>query len=223
MKKEKNIDNYWQKNSPAFSNQYNSLLGIPLSPVGLFLLKRFNKINAMMKTVDGKIFLDVGCGSGIFMVSAIKQGKYAIGVDYSNQMIKIAEKNICQFPKNKYKLVVGNATKLPCPDASVDIVLASGLTDYLNQSEVGIFMKEIKRVLKKGAIAIITYPKKDSPFFLLRRGFGLFLRMFFLRLPPMQTSYSKDDIISLCKQASLKPLEWDDVFFTMRIVMSKRV
>lgn len=216
------IQSYWQKKSPAFTNQYRSIFNIPLTPTGFFLKARHKKIATILKKIPGKNLVDIGCGSGVFMITAIEQGKYAIGVDYSSLMIKIAQKNLRKFPSNSYKLVRANAFDLPCRDNSVDIVLASGLTEYLTPDEVISFFAEVKRVLKKKGQAIITFAKKDSPFTFLRYGKGLMIRMKFLQLPPLASAYTMRDIERLLQMANLRPLLRDEIFHTMYIIVGKK-
>lgn len=217
------IYEYWQHKSPAFSNQYVTFWGIPLTPVGWFLKARHKKIAKMLPSIPGSKFLDVGCGSGIFMEEAIRQGKYAIGIDYSAEMIETARKNLSKYPTSSYELIVGQAQKLPLPKNSVDIVLASGLTDYLTKNETAEFFKEIKRILKKDGHVIITFPKKSSIYAFLRRGTGLKFRQSLLQLPPIETDYTQRDIQKLFKFAHVNIELWDEVFSTMWIVTGKKV
>lgn len=213
------VRNFWEKKSAAFSNQYKKLMGIPVSPVGLFLELRYAAIKKILSKLPGKSFLDVGCGSGVFLYEALLQGRTVIGIDYSEQMLQQAQKNLSKFSKNKYKLLVGNAVKLPVISNSIDILLASGLTDYLKLEEVEVFMKEVKRVVKRGSHVIITWPKKDSPLRFLRESWGLALRKKFLRLPPMATSYSKEEVELFLDYAGITLLSWQEILWTMRIVL----
>lgn len=217
------IDKYWYRSSPAFSNQYGSILGIPLTPVGWFLKLRYRKISKLLRTLPGTTVLDVGCGSGVFLDTALKLGKKVIGIDYSQQMLKSAQRNLRNFPQSDYTLIHGNATALPIKNNSCEIVLASGLTDYLTKKEVVRFFSEIKRVLKKDGYVIITFPRQESPWSFLRHGIGLTLRQRFLKLPPMETAYSRQQINSLFAAAKITPLKWAQVLSTMWIVEGKRV
>lgn len=217
-----NIYHYWQYKSPAFSNQYISIFGIPLSPVGIFLQKRHRKISHILSRLQGRIVLDVGCGSGIFMQTALELGKFPVGVDYSQQMLDTARKNLHRYKPSQYKLIHSDAQKLPLANASVDIVLASGLTDYLKKESIENFFKEIERVLKRNGYVIITFPKNESPFAFLRSNLGLLLREKILHLPPIETQYSRKDIQKLYQTANIFPIEWQTVLFTMWIVVGKK-
>lgn len=219
----KRITNYWNYDSSMFSDQYQEFFGVPLSLVGIFLKLRYIKIVSYLKKIPGKIFLDVGCGSGIFMLSAINQGRFCIGIDYSELMLETAKKNLQFVKKSNYVLKRGRASKIPIKNNFVDIILASGLTDYLDIIEVGLFFDEIKRVLRKNGNVIITFPKKTSPLSFLRSGLGLFLRTHILHLPPIKTGYTKSDIVNLCRKANISISKWDEVLFTMWVIIGKKI
>ena len=220
--KNKDIDDFWKNTSPAFSNQYATILGIPLTPTGFFLQLRYKKISKILQRLPGKIMLDVGCGSGIFMREGILQGRKVVGIDYSKQMIETARRNLSFFSSDNYELIEATAQKIPLKNNSMDIVLASGLTDYLKSSETVAFMFEVSRVLKKNGYVIITFPKTDSPLAFLRSNWGLGIRKLFLKLPPLQTTYTKQEIKNICHNVSIEPIEWDEVLLTMRIMIGKK-
>lgn len=217
------IDEYWQNKSAAFSNHYGAIFGIPLTPVGYFLNSRYKKITRFLERLSGEVVIDVGCGSGAFMKPCIEQGRFVIGIDYSWQMIDIAKKNLTNFPKDSYKLIIGDATKMPIKDRSIDILLASGLVEYLTRDQIIAFFQEVERVVKKGGSVIITFPKKDSPFAFLRQGLGLEFRKKILHLPPVESILSKKEIAKLFKEIGLKPFLWDEVMLTMYIVVAKKI
>lgn len=221
--KDQEVDQYWYTHSAAFSHQYATFMGVPLTPVGVFLVQRYKLISRLLRTLPGDQFLDVGCGSGIFMRAALLQKKHAIGIDYSEQMIMQSAALLKSFPTHSYKLLKSDATKIPVKTSSIDLLLASGLTDYLKPEETKRFMQEVSRLTKKGGFAILTFPKSDSPFRFIRQGLGLALRKKFLKLPAMMTSYSKTDIESLLKTSKLSPIEWHEVLGTMRVVVAQKI
>lgn len=220
--KEWEINHYWSVRSPAFSHHYNTFFGVPLTPVGIFLARRYTLISDILRRLPGKTFLDVGCGSGIFMVEAVREGRLAIGVDYSPQMLAQAKENLSHLPGSHYRLIESDSTNIPLNRRTIDVVLASGLTDYLKYEQTEKFMYEVRRLLKPGGWAIITFPKSDSPFRFIREGIGLALRKHVLNLPAMVTSYSKNEIEELLSEAQLVPVTWQDVLGTMRVVLAQK-
>ena len=61
-RKKLEADKYWYNNSGAFSHQYTTLFGLPVTPVGLFLIQRYLIITIFISTIHGKTFLDVVFG-----------------------------------------------------------------------------------------------------------------------------------------------------------------
>ncbi len=111
--------------------------------------------------LNGKKLLDIGCGPGIHIKEYVERGAECIGIDLSNEMIKLA-KNYC--PQAKFES--GNVYDLKFDNDSFDILTASFVIDHVRDLDKAV--KEIKRVLKRGGLFIfsiphpITYMFRDS-------------------------------------------------------------
>jgi ubiquinone/menaquinone biosynthesis C-methylase UbiE len=94
--------------------------------------------------VSGKMsILDVGCGPGYVSAAAAERGAIPIGLDFSEEMIRIAKK---KFPRIEFRQ--GDAQNLPFPDASFDRVVANfALLHLANPARA---CAEAARVLKSG-------------------------------------------------------------------------
>ncbi len=211
------IDQYWKKTPKLFADAY-----FKISPTSFFLSSRFSKIAPLLKNMQGKKALDVGCGNGVFMKPILEQGGEVVGVDYSSEMLEQAKIYLREFPEKKYVLKKGDATKLSFAKNSFHLVLASGLTDYISKKGNRAFLQKTAEILKKNGIAIITFPKSESPFALLRSGFGLKLRKLFLHLPPLLSAYSQEEIKEEFQSVGLNIKKWDSVFGTMWIVVAQK-
>jgi len=115
-----------------------------------------------------KTVLDCGCGTGFFTERFGEISKLSVGVDIADSNIKIAK----MLSKNG-KFIKADIQKLPFKDGKFDIVTAIEVIDHLNDREKG--LEEIRRVLKKGGILIIsltTHPRNIiSRFFFYLCGF----------------------------------------------------
>jgi len=87
--------------------------------------------------------LDVGCGPGYVSAAAAERGAVPIGLDFSREMISIAQK---MFPHLEFR--EGDAQNLPFAEASFDRVLASFALLHLADPERA--CAEACRVLKPG-------------------------------------------------------------------------
>lgn len=220
----KEIKDYWINTPERFSEQYETTKNF-ISPTKAFLHSRRKKVLALAGDVKGKKILDVGCGSGVFMIEFAKKGADVVGIDYSGIMLDIAKRELKrhQVPKDKYNILKADATKLPFAKSEFDIVLATGLADYLSASQNKLFIKEVARVMKKDGILICGFPVRESPVAFLRSGVGLWVRKKFMKLPPIQSWFSIEEIRSLLREGNLKDVKQDKVFYTMWIILAKKI
>lgn len=217
------IKRYWQDTPERFFEKYQTPPLKLVFPVNLFLHARRRKALELIGDVYGKRVLDVGCGSGVFIVELIKRGAYVIGIDYSKKMLEEAQKqlNHLKIPKSKYTLKNADATNLPFKNGGFNVILATGLTDYLSDQQNKLFIKEAKRVLAKEGKIIVSFPVAESPFSFLRRGLGLKIRQKLFNLPPIENSFSKDRIRSHLATVNLKAESFHKIFSTMWLVVAK--
>ena len=99
-------------------------------------------------------FLDFGCGKGRALLLAAKQGfKKVIGIDFSQELCDISEKNINKFQKK----IKGRASfSVECADAATFIIPKEVDTIYFYHP----FEKNImEMVLKQIEISIKKYPR----------------------------------------------------------------
>lgn len=217
------IKKYWQNTPGFFSEKYQTNFLNLASPVNLFLYLRRKEALKLAGSVKGKKILDVGCGSGIFLLEFIKMGATVVGIDYSQRMLSMAEAELKQYkiPKNKYKLILANATNLPLKNRDFDLVLATGLTDYMTDRDDLKFLKEVARVLKPNGSLIVSFPVEKSPFSFMRRGMGLVIRQKVFKLPPIHNEFTLEKIKRFLKKVNMKYEKTHKIFATMWLVLAK--
>lgn len=114
----------------------------------------------IIKTKPKKI-LDAGCGRGFYIksLSYLPFIEKIYGIDINSAYLQIAKKNI-----DKKKVVVKKASvyKLPFPDNSFDLVIASEILEHLKDDFRALL--ELRRVLKTNRKLIITVPNLHFPF-----------------------------------------------------------
>lgn len=108
---------------------------------------------------SGASLLDVGCGPGYVSAAAAERGAKPTGLDFSSEMIAIAQK---MWPKIEFR--EGDAQNLPFPDQSFDRVVANFALLHLANPERA--MAEACRVLKTGGrFGFTTWAKvSENPF-----------------------------------------------------------
>lgn len=112
----------------------------------------------------GDTVLDIGSGAGTdVLVSAQKTGKKGkvIGLDFTEAMIRKARSNIRKAGLRNVNIVKGEATKIPLPDQSVDVITTNGVLNLVVNKEKA--LGQMYRVLRRGGHVQISdvLVKKD--------------------------------------------------------------
>ena len=117
-------------------------------------------IKKNISNVEKPIILDLGTGPGLLFVEINKQIPHAevIGIDPSNEMLMVANKNI---KDNNFKTMNGVAEKIPLKDNSVDIAVSRFSLNYWEKPEIG--FAEIFRVLKPDGKIVLEVINKEFP------------------------------------------------------------
>jgi demethylmenaquinone methyltransferase / 2-methoxy-6-polyprenyl-1,4-benzoquinol methylase len=99
--------------------------------------------------------LDVCCGTAdwtIAMANSIGPKGKVIGLDFSENMLKIGQKKVTELGLNQIELIHGNAMELPFADNTFDYVtIGFGLRNVPDYMQV---LREMNRVLKPGGMAV---------------------------------------------------------------------
>jgi ubiquinone/menaquinone biosynthesis C-methylase UbiE len=101
--------------------------------------------------------LDVGCGSGTAVRAAAVRASqgWAIGIDPSPAMIRIATDNTVAHPaRDRIEYREGSAESIPLPDGAVTTVLVINSLHHWQDLEIG--LREVQRVLVPGGRLLIT-------------------------------------------------------------------
>ena len=113
-------------------------------------------LRLMPDALYGQAVLDAGCGSGRYMLHALRRGAARVtGVDLSSPMLKRAEAELSALHTGvPVALVQGNLAALPLPDAQADLSvcgLVVGHLDDLAQS-----LAELRRVTRPGGTLLLS-------------------------------------------------------------------
>ncbi len=119
-------------------------------------------LNKIMKDKEDEFLkiVDVGCGIGDFTVDLAKkfpQFKKIVGVDFLDEVIKIAEKNSNNF--DKVKFVKEDLLKLSFENRAFDISLCINVIHHIYKSDFEKALKELSRITDKYLIFEIRNKK----------------------------------------------------------------
>jgi len=108
--------------------------------------------------------LDVGMGTGRLCEELDRRGWQVSGVDLSPAMVAAARRRL---PQLAARLIEGPVERLPFDDHSFDAVAATGVLEYATHDLDGA-VAELARVLRPQGVAVMSFPRQQSPALLWR-------------------------------------------------------
>ena len=108
--------------------------------------------------IKNQMIMDVGCGSGILASDLAINGAVVIGVDPSEEMIKIAKQEYTHIPNLEFKNITIQEYALKFPDRQFDIAISNMSLITIPNYEEAIF--SVSKILKNKGLFIIniTHP-----------------------------------------------------------------
>jgi malonyl-CoA O-methyltransferase len=113
-------------------------------------------LGLMPDVLHGQAVLDVGCGSGRYMLHALRCGAARVtGVDLSSPMLKRAEEELTALPTGvPITLVQGSVAALPLPEAQADLTVCGLVVGHLENLEPA--LAELRRVTRPGGLLLLS-------------------------------------------------------------------
>lgn len=118
-------------------------------------LQRYQSIQNLVK---GKVVLDAACGEGYGSNLLSMNAEIVYGIDIDEESIEHAQN---KYLKGNLEFLTASIEKLPFEDHSFDVVVSFETIEHVNENLQQQFLKEIKRVLKKDGILIMSTPNKE--------------------------------------------------------------
>jgi ubiquinone/menaquinone biosynthesis C-methylase UbiE len=148
----------------AFARQYDidAYYAQSCLPIRWIEARRLSAIGRMIAARPGESILEVGCGGG-HVLRLFPQGRLT-GVDVSGQMLERARRNLQGYD---VRLLKGQLHELGIPAASFDHVICTEVLEHT--ANPGAILAEIRRVLRPGGRAVITFPN-DHLIHAIKRG-----------------------------------------------------
>ena len=95
--------------------------------------------------------LDAGCGTGA-VLAALGNQRAHLGVDLSAEAIAFCRQ------RGIHNLAQGDISNLPFGDGSFDVVICSSVLYHRWVADVGLALRELRRVLRPGGLLIVNLP-----------------------------------------------------------------
>jgi 2-polyprenyl-3-methyl-5-hydroxy-6-metoxy-1,4-benzoquinol methylase len=111
----------------------------------------------MLCGIEGRRFLEVGCGAGDVSLKLLERGYEGIGLDFSSLAIEAASQKLKPYiASGKYKLIQADLLDKPTLGKDFDIVIGLLIMEHV-QDDAG-FLETLKSHLRPGGHIIITVP-----------------------------------------------------------------
>jgi len=143
--------------------------------------------------IEGRTFLDVGCGTGYYSLALARRGAAKVlGLDFSGVMAGICKERAAAEGLKNAEFAQADILAF-APPGPFDVAVAVGLFDYT--SEALAVLRKIRSLTKAKVIA--TFPRARTPRAFLRkirlgrRGCAVYF-------------YSRRDVERLCAEAGLR-------------------
>jgi ubiquinone/menaquinone biosynthesis C-methylase UbiE len=107
----------------------------------------------------GRDVLEVGCGVGTDAVEIVRAGARYTGVDVTQRAVSLTRQHLA-YRGLVGRVEQGDATRLPFPDASFDIVYSHGVLHHIPDIDGAV--AEVHRVLRPGGRAIVMLYHRRS-------------------------------------------------------------
>lgn len=108
----------------------------------------------------GRWLLEYGCGNGSLAFDLADQARQVVGIDISDVAIQQARNIAALRGLQNVTFVVDNAEAMRLADAHVDVVAGTGIVHHL---DIPRSMREVRRVLREGGVAIFAEPLGHNP------------------------------------------------------------
>ena len=110
----------------------------------------------MPASLRGQAVLDAGCGSGRYLLHALRRGAMrATGVDLSPPMLERAAAELGSLHTGaQVSLLQGNLLALPVPDAQADLTICGLVVGHLD--DLAQALAELRRVTRPGGILLCS-------------------------------------------------------------------
>jgi len=139
-----------------------------------------SRLYDLLQAQPGKLYLDIGCGTGNYLTSLSRLGLSFIGIDPSEVMLQQARSK-----GTDATFICAKAESIPLPDAHLDGAIAMVTLHHWDDLQTG--LSEVCRVLKPGArFVCFSFTPEQSQSYWLNHYFPVTLSRTYFITPHQQ-------------------------------------
>lgn len=114
---------------------------------------------SIAKLTENRIIIDIASGEGYGAEIISHNAKEVIGLDINPDLVEHATS---KYKKANLSFKQGSCDNMPIGDSYADVVVSFETLEHVDKETQKLFMREIKRVLKKDGTLIISTPNKKN-------------------------------------------------------------
>ncbi len=145
-------------------------------------------------------FLEIGCGSGSFVIEMAKHVNKSVGIDISDNAVSFSQAD-AKRNNSKAAFYKASCYELPFEDDSFDIVWSQGFIQEIDRP-IDCLIEQI-RVCSQNGVVLATVPARDSLLWLMMKATRP-KPLNFLWPWPEQRFYNAEDLFELGMKSGLK-------------------
>ncbi len=133
----------------------------------------FRMILELLELTAEDHYLEIGCGGGVLMRSALETAAFAAGIDHSPDMVEVSRENNAEaMAAGRVEIVQGDVAALPWDDGRFSAAASANMFFFVEQPQQA--LAEIYRVLRPGGrFAMVTSAKNLA----MKVSFGWLFRL----------------------------------------------
>lgn len=117
-------------------------------------------LGRFLRSVDGGVAVDLGCGPGNLLPALAAGAQFALGVDISDRSVRLALSGGADSGRGAASVVQADLLRLPLRDGSVEVAVATGSLHHTGDTSRG--FAELCRVLRPGGRAFVSLYLRSS-------------------------------------------------------------
>ena len=168
------------------------------------------KIKKQEKPFKGLNILDIGCGGGLLSEPMARLGAKVVGIDASNQNIKVAKYHL---KKSKLNIKYFNSSPENFKtNQKFDVILNMEIVEHVE--DINFFIKQSSKFLKKSGIMFVATLNKTLKSYLLAIiGAEYILKWLPIGTHDWEKFVKPESLVKICKKNSLSIKKIDGMTF----------
>jgi SAM-dependent methyltransferase len=148
-------------------------------------------------TVDGKLVMEIGAGSGRDLLELVRSGARGIVLDYSPASLALVRQQAAAQGLDVL-LVQADATRMPFRDGAIDVSFHQGLLEHFRDPRP--LLAENARITRRGGRVLVDVPQTWHLYTLMKKGLIAVNRWF----AGWETQFTVPELERLVRESGLE-------------------